>query len=127
MTNQEDLQKLNREVAEWLGMCWHESELTALGCPTNNPIFFPCYKCGSRDDNPNFILHPEELLRGLAKREDWERFIIYIEGDCLGDYQDPMYNPRRYKIDTYYVTNQTGILLRNVGEYPGFKEWREKR
>jgi len=60
---------INRELAELLGLCWHE------------PIPDICCKCGSREPfNPDFTTDPGkiELLRLMMKRDDWPKFAHYV-------------------------------------------------
>lgn len=113
---QYDLQKLNREVVKWLGLCWHEMKENpayryderachAL-CSCGEPVF---QWCDWKHSNPNYILHPEELLREMMKREDWsgdngfQQTITPCDSYCC--------------IDPDYITDQTGLLLMKVGEW----------
>ncbi len=82
-TAEVNIRAKNRQVAEWLGMCWHES-VPALGHPYHT---HRC-TCGDRDMiggmkmhceeyNPNFIADPLSLLRLMREREDWDMFVWY--------------------------------------------------
>jgi hypothetical protein len=116
-----DLDLLNKEVAEWLGLCWHEIvsqqpyELDGVEVGS----LFRC-SCGSdlhgesvawhlQLSNPDFVKHPEQLLRLMCKREDWG-------GD--DGFQQQLTCCDSYScIDPDYITDTTGLLLRKVGEF----------
>lgn len=94
MTDQ-DLQKLNRDVAAWLGL----------------------------PESTNLILHPEELLRELVKREYWETFCWMLTDKSPSNIIVP---PDLVKWALELVADQSGLLVRKVGEWPGLKEGRQK-
>jgi hypothetical protein len=73
MTN--DLQAANREVAELLGIPWHEA-VSDYNCSCGQEFN---YHTDTEEHvyaaNPDFISHPEELLREMRKRKDFLPFI----------------------------------------------------
>jgi hypothetical protein len=75
---------INKELAELLGLCWHENAIQ----PLYSNVRFACSKCGSNDYNPNFTSDSGkiELLRLMFAREDWIDFrdqYITVYGDAV--------------------------------------------
>jgi hypothetical protein len=99
----------NRELAELLGLCWHENAIQ----PLYSNIRFACSKCGSMDYNPDFTTDPGkiELLRLMMKREDWWDFCNTI-GRAV-----PGFTTVNCFIDVDLITNTTGLLAQAAREF----------
>ena len=96
-----DLQKLNREVAKWVGLEY------CYSCK----VYFLGKYCKGRE--VNFIHDPALLLRLMIKREDWRELRIALNDNSYAaamTYND--YIPTRYVVD-----NETGLLLIKVAEW----------
>ena len=99
----------NRELAELLGLCWHEWD---------NPVLhgqmYQCVLCGIVADIP---WHPDytsdagkvQLLREMEKREDWLSFLNKV--GLGGSYR------RRFSIYIEYILDTTGKLRYAVIEW----------
>jgi hypothetical protein len=79
----DDLQRINREVIEMLGGCWHMNDTRSCSV---GEVRFPCYKCGSNGYNPDYIAHPWELLAEMRKQEDWYEFYQYLNQPRMLDW-----------------------------------------
>ena len=116
MKTNDDLQKLNKEVAEWLGV---EGEDHAVSLRPDSDY---CRICGvhrrQHRELSNYILHPVDLLREMMKRKDWVKFHSLIGTEEAIDI-----NPQgkstliNAEIRIIYITDQTGLLLIKVWEW----------
>ncbi len=80
MTDRKEIEAANREVAEWLGLCWWEYRMEGYGL-----YHWKCVFCGRREtlklhDNPDFTTKSGrvELLELMMKRKDFGHFIVGI-------------------------------------------------
>ena len=102
-----ELNQANREVAEKLGLCWHEPQFVTLGRVTKHK----CAKCHKVvkhvDFNPDFSTDAGkvQLMKLMMKREDYLTFCRYSE--CQIDNQtNEVFWSERYILDT------TGLLVK---------------
>ena len=116
MTNEE----MNRYVAEKLGLCCHErdpdgliinTKAKCLHCDKKLPIKFT--EMGYEFFNPNFTTDAGkvELLRLMVEREDYMKFVKFMESKLYGDWVAELF---------HYITDKTGKLLKAA--YDWFKE-----
>lgn len=136
MTN-DDPKKLNREVAEWLvGRSWHEIIEVH---PDQHRAYLKYWHCSCGIDfhtltigqavkhaassNPNYILHPVDLLREMMKRDDWHSLKPANGQDegfssMIGEWDYPRNEVPCFSIEIDYITdNQTGLLLLKAAEW----------
>jgi hypothetical protein len=115
---------INRELAELLGLCWHEyipkseDEWATMVCSkcrkeTNNldaqfPNVIPVYDFGS--DSGKI-----ELLRLMMKREDWPEFISTVGKYSIisGEPEEP-FDPW-IRLD--YILDTTGLLAQAARDF----------
>jgi hypothetical protein len=123
------LEQKNREVVEWLG-CWHEpydmSEVATqeeawekdCKCRHCGRVFvYP--NCNPDKWNHNYILHPEELLLELVKRDDRDDILLEIGPNRIPDIS-PFNFPQPESLGAIYyeyITNQTGKLVKTVWQW----------
>lgn len=115
-----ELNKLNRLVCEWLGICWHEPKLRR-GYPNFTGL---CKKCGnSYVPNPDFAADPVALLREMMKREDWTRFKCYLTDMC------DLSQDECDDFDWVFglLSDTTGKILRAVETFEPFVKWAAER
>jgi hypothetical protein len=98
----DNIEQMNKEVAEWLGICWHEFGKTTgycINCGHNVP---------DTEDNPDFSQGAGiiRLLKEMMKQEDWEDFLMSVGGHTA--------NGMFIRID--YITT-LGKLLEAVHEW----------
>jgi hypothetical protein len=108
---------INRELAELLGLCWHEFN--------DNPE--QCSKCGKwfrgyyvDSPNPDFTTDPGkiELLRLMEKRADWPEFLWFLwdkEGIQIGVVYKAFISNKG--IPHIYITDTTGRLAQAAVEF----------
>jgi hypothetical protein len=85
----------NKEICRRLALHWHEGIICSCGVDL---LMWP-----GKYPNPDFIRHPEELLRVLVKWEGWGGFRLTICGAKRGNFDVE-------SIRIEYVLNQTGKL-----------------
>lgn len=109
--------EINRSVAEKLGMCWHEKSgygRCSCGWDTQH-MLLTLDEHIEESQNPDYFSDPGkvQLLREMEGRlsdEVYSRFIENVKGIATGSFQDPLYDPRRYLVPTYYLKDTTGLL-----------------
>ncbi len=107
-TMTKSLEAKNREVAEWLGLCWHNF--------AERPGWYKkyqCTKCGcgfDTKDNPDFISHPVELLRLMFENFYDEIYIPFI-----------IRYTKKQILEDFLFDNTTGKLVEAAWE------WKEKQ
>jgi hypothetical protein len=103
----------NREVTEWLGICWHEWDWRETS--------YRCTKCNSYLRDIPVPTHPDfsqgagivRLLEEMMKREDWDDFSKQIGFWSVG------FRPlkiRYFYLRSDYITTP-GKLLKAVWEW----------
>jgi hypothetical protein len=99
----------NRELAELLGLCWHEHHESWR----YKKGMSRCWKCSSQEHNPDYSTDSGkvELLRLMMKREDWDEFCASVFGKrfyvkCLMS-----------DVIKYYITDTTGRLAQAALEW----------
>ena len=119
---------INRELAELLGLCWHEIINTYEQTGWNEGFIYKCQRCNkisNHDEywNSDFTTDPGkiELLRLMMKREDWVQFAKAIGGIPY----DLKFDPKtiellfcRWSIPLdNYITDTTGLLAQAAVEW----------
>ncbi len=74
-----DKEQVNKELAERLGICWHEAFEGYKDGEVDHSLP-KCDKCGKTlltafSWNPDFFTDPVKLLRLMRERVDWEDFL----------------------------------------------------
>jgi len=123
-----NLQKLNRDVAGWLGT-WHRhthwetttDRVKRQVCMCGAHVYVDLFEKHCVKNNPDYITNPADLLREMLKREDWVQFanaigcIIY---DLVFTKDTVELVSCQWTIPTIYITDKTdGLLLIKVGEW----------
>lgn len=118
----DDLEALNKRVARKLGIHWHEYKWIS----NNGRGYLEC-NCGliacmgvPEASNPNFIAHPEELLREMAKHPQEKMFfawLMYGSTENLDTSDDDGWVGRSFITDT-----TEGYLCKAVDEFLKEKE-----
>ena len=107
----DNIEQMNKEVAEWLGICWHEFGKTTgycINCGHNVP---------DTEDNPDFsqgagIVRLLKEMKGKLDEREWAR-LIWRVGYC---HMGMAYGDVRYLVD-YEVITTPGKLLDAVAEW----------
>ena len=89
--NQQEKDTINREFADRVGLCWHETKSGYNRLIKNDKM--ECVKCGGWFkvhpldlrfiDNPDYVADPRLVLREMEKRSDYALFMakLMYEGD----------------------------------------------
>jgi hypothetical protein len=108
---------INKELAELLGLCWHEYD--------HWEGRYQVCRCGVKhfySDKPVDWANPDfasdsgkiELLRLMMKREDWSKFAVYIwDAEVVINSQVIP----QVAITIIYITNTTGRLAQAAVEF----------
>jgi hypothetical protein len=112
---------INRELAELLGLCWHEYEEKSF----EEWNIMVCQKCGVETNgleaqfsqywNPDFTSDSGkiELLRLMMKREDWPEFLHFVWFKSVY-----YYNPTSIlKAYSNLMTDTTGLLAQAARDF----------
>ena len=97
-----------KELAEMLGICWHEKDLLV----SLAPFRFRCKHCqeivGWQDARPNF-LDPVYVLEQAVKMEDWMQFRHWLYDQQ--SFSDGMEAMSRLMLD------KTGLLAKRLHDW----------
>jgi hypothetical protein len=117
----DNIEQMNKEVAEWLGICWHE-DMSIEGKPDGAMLCRHCGQmfAGDHVRNPDFSQDAGiiRLLKEMMKREDWDEFSLEVGppiAKTLGFGRYPLEN-KSEAINHDYITTP-GKLLDAVAEW----------